>query len=76
MSIGHDNSLNSTVGHVPAPPVLSSADQKPLHRLAKVRRREAISVRIAARHLRIPSRTPSQYIALNVPSDVGGQRSV
>jgi hypothetical protein len=53
MSIGHDNSLNSTLGHVLLPQVQVSSEQKPLHRIAVVRRRQGISVRSAARRLRI-----------------------
>jgi len=51
MSIGHDNSLNSTLGHVPVPQVPVSPSQKPLHRILDVRRRQGISVRSAARRL-------------------------
>ena len=51
MSIGHDNSLDSTLGHLPLPRVPVSPAQKPLHRIADVRRRQGISVRIAARRL-------------------------
>ena len=53
MSIGHDNSLDSTLGHVPLPQVPVSSGQKPLHRIADVRRRQGISVRSAARRLHI-----------------------
>ena len=51
MSIGHDNSLDSTFLHVPLAQVPVSSDQKPLHRIADVRRRQGISVRSAARRL-------------------------
>ena len=51
MSIGHDNSLHSTLGHVPVPLVPVSPSQKPLHRISDVRRREGISVRSAAQRL-------------------------
>ena len=51
MSIGHDNSLDSTLGHVPLPHVPVSPRPKPLHRIADVRRRQGISVRSAARRM-------------------------
>jgi len=51
MSIGHDNSLESTLGHVPVPHVPVSPNPKPLHRIADVRRQQGISVRSAARRL-------------------------
>jgi transcriptional regulator with XRE-family HTH domain len=53
MSIGHDNSLDLTLVHVPLPQVPVSSDQKPLHRIADVRRQQGISVRSAARRLHI-----------------------
>jgi transcriptional regulator with XRE-family HTH domain len=53
MSIGHDSSLDLTVGRVPLPQVPVSTDQKPLHRIAEVRRRQGISVRSVARRLHI-----------------------
>jgi hypothetical protein len=52
MSIGHEIPLDSTLGHLPLPPVPVSSDKKPLHRIADVRRRQGISVRSAARRMR------------------------
>jgi hypothetical protein len=51
MSIGHEISLDSTLGHLPLPQVQVSSDKKPLHRIADVRRRQGISVRSAARRM-------------------------
>src|SRR5436190_24355496 len=51
MSIGHEIPLNSTLGHLPLPPVQASSGKKPLHRIADVRRRQGISVRSAARRM-------------------------
>ena len=51
MSIGHEIPLESTLGHLPLPPVQVSSDKKPLHRIADVRRRQGISVRSAARRM-------------------------
>jgi len=51
MSIGHEIPLESTLGHLPLPPVQASSDKKPLHRIADVRRRQGISVRSAARRM-------------------------
>jgi hypothetical protein len=51
MSIGHEIPLNSTLGHLPLPPVPVTSDKKPLHRIADVRRRQGISVRSAARRM-------------------------
>ena len=53
MSIGHEIPLDSTLGHVPVPQVPVSPSQKPLHRIADVRRRQGISVRSAARRLQM-----------------------
>lgn len=53
MSIVHDNSLDSTLGHVPVPQVPVSPSKKPLHGIADVRRRQGISVRSAARRLQM-----------------------
>jgi transcriptional regulator with XRE-family HTH domain len=53
MSIGHDNSLASTLGHVPISQVSVYPGLKPLHRIADVRRRQDISARSAARRLRV-----------------------
>jgi transcriptional regulator with XRE-family HTH domain len=53
MSIGQDHSLNSTVGHVPLSRVPVSPHLKPLHRIADVRRQQGISVRSAARRMRL-----------------------
>jgi hypothetical protein len=52
MSIGQDNSLDSAVGYVSLPTVVST-EEKPRHRIADVRRRLGISVRTAARCLHI-----------------------
>ena len=51
MSIGHEIPLESTLGHLPLPPVPVTSDRKPLHRIADVRRRQGISVRSAARRM-------------------------
>ena len=51
MSIGHEVPLDTTLGHLPLPPVPGSSDKKPLHRIADVRRRQGISVRSAARRM-------------------------
>lgn len=51
MSIGHEIPLESTLGHLPLPPVQAALDKKPLHRIADVRRRQGISVRSAARRM-------------------------
>ena len=52
MSIGHEMQLESTLGHLPLPPVpVISSDKRPLHRIADVRRRQGISVRSAARRM-------------------------
>jgi transcriptional regulator with XRE-family HTH domain len=51
MSIGHEMQLESTLGHLPLPPVPVSPEKKPLHRIADVRRRQGISVRSAARRM-------------------------
>jgi hypothetical protein len=51
MSIGHEFQLESTLGHLPLPPVPVSSDKKPLHRIGDVRRRQGISVRSAARRM-------------------------
>ncbi len=53
MSIGHHTSLDSSLGHVPLPQVSISSEPKPLHWIADVRRRQAISMRNAARRLQI-----------------------
>jgi hypothetical protein len=52
MSVGHDNSSDSTLGHVPVPQVPISG-RKPLHRIADVRQRQGISVQSAARRLHL-----------------------
>ena len=54
MSIGHEIPLESTLGHLPLPPVPVTSDRKPLHRIADVRRRQGISVRSAARRMHTP----------------------
>jgi hypothetical protein len=51
MSIGHEISVDATLGHLPLPQVPVSSDKKPLHRIADVRRRQGISVRSAARRM-------------------------
>ena len=51
MSIGHEIPLESTLGHLPLPPVPVSSEKKPLHRIADVRRRQGISVRSVARRM-------------------------
>jgi transcriptional regulator with XRE-family HTH domain len=51
MSIGHEVPLDTTLGHLPLPPVPVSSEKKPLHRIADVRRRQGISVRSAARRM-------------------------
>jgi transcriptional regulator with XRE-family HTH domain len=51
MSIGHEIPMDTTLGHLPLPPVQASSDKKPLHRIADVRRRQGISVRSAARRM-------------------------
>src|SRR4029079_5506904 len=51
MNIGHEIPLDPTLGHLPLPPVPVSSEQKPLHRIADVRRRQGISVRSAARRM-------------------------
>ena len=52
MSIGHDSSLDSSLGHVSLPPAAAQSVPAALHRIAYVRRREGISMRSAARRLR------------------------
>lgn len=51
MSIGHEVPVDTTLGHLPLPPVPVSSEKKPLHRIADVRRRQGISVRSAARRM-------------------------
>ena len=51
MSIGHEFPVDATLGHLPLPQVPVSSQQRPLHRIADVRRRQGISVRSAARRM-------------------------
>jgi transcriptional regulator with XRE-family HTH domain len=51
MSIAHDIPFDSTYGHLPLPHVPVPSEQRPLHRIADVRRRQGISVRSAARRM-------------------------
>ena len=43
--------FDSTLGHLPVPQVPVAASQRPLHRIADVRKRQGISVRSAARRM-------------------------
>jgi transcriptional regulator with XRE-family HTH domain len=51
MSVAHDIPFYSTLGHLPVPQVPVVGSQRPLHRIADVRRRQGISVRSAARRM-------------------------
>jgi hypothetical protein len=51
MSIAHDIPFDSSLGHLPVPPVSVVGATRPLHRIADVRRRQGISVRSAARRM-------------------------
>ena len=51
MSIAHDIPFESRLGHLPLPHVAVPSEQRPLHRIADVRRHQGISVRSAARRL-------------------------
>ncbi len=51
MSIAHDIPYDSTYGQLPIPQVPVSQEDRPLHRIADVRRRQGISVRSAARRM-------------------------
>jgi hypothetical protein len=51
MSIAHDIPFDSTFGHLPCPHVPVQPTQRPLHRIADVRRRQGISLRSAARRM-------------------------
>src|SRR5437762_6331021 len=51
MSIAQNIPLDSTYGHLPLPQLPVPSEQKPLHRIADVRRRQGISVRSAARRM-------------------------
>lgn len=52
MNIAHDVSIDSTLGHLPGPPVPPVAPKRSLHRIAEARRQQGISVRSAARRMR------------------------
>jgi transcriptional regulator with XRE-family HTH domain len=52
MSIAHDIPFDSSLGHIPVPQASAEqAGQRPLHRIADVRRRQGVSVRSAARRM-------------------------
>jgi transcriptional regulator with XRE-family HTH domain len=51
MSIAHEIQFDSTLGHLPVPQVPVAASQRPLHRIADVRKRQGVSVRSAARRM-------------------------
>lgn len=51
MSIAQNIPFDSSLGHLPLPPVPTGSEKKPLHRIADVRRRQGISVRSAARRM-------------------------
>ena len=51
MSIAQNIPFDSSLGHLPLPPVPANSEKKPLHRIADVRRRQGISVRSAARRM-------------------------
>ena len=52
MSIAHDFTFDSSLGHLPVPPqVPVASSERPLHRIADVRRRQGVSVRSAARRM-------------------------
>jgi transcriptional regulator with XRE-family HTH domain len=51
MSIAQNIPFDSSLGHLPLPPVPLNSEKKPLHRIADVRRRQGISVRSAARRM-------------------------
>ncbi|HVT27075.1 MAG TPA: helix-turn-helix transcriptional regulator [Lacipirellulaceae bacterium] len=51
MSIAHEIPFDSTYGHLPLPRVPITSEQRPLHRIADVRRRQGISLRSAARRM-------------------------
>jgi transcriptional regulator with XRE-family HTH domain len=51
MSIAHDIPFDASLGHLPVPQVSASADHRPLHRIADVRRRQGVSVRSVARRM-------------------------
>jgi hypothetical protein len=51
MSIAHEIPFDSSLGHIPVPQVSAPGAQRPLHRIADVRRRQGISVRSAARRM-------------------------
>jgi len=52
MNVAHDDiSLDSPYGHLPIPQAQASSNQRPLHRIADVRKRQGVSVRSAARRM-------------------------
>ena len=52
MNVAHDDiPLDSSYGHLPIPQMQASAEQRPLHRIADVRKRQGVSVRSAARRM-------------------------
>lgn len=51
MSIAHDIQFDSTLGHLPVPQLSAAEGNRPLHRIADVRKRQGISARSAARRM-------------------------
>jgi transcriptional regulator with XRE-family HTH domain len=51
MSIAHDIPFDSSLGHLPVPQMPAASGERPLHRIADVRRRQGVSVRSAARRM-------------------------
>ena len=51
MSIAHDIQFDSTLGHLPIPQLSAAEGNRPLHRIADVRKRQGISARSAARRM-------------------------
>ena len=51
MSIAHDIQFDSTLGHLPVPQLSAAESNRPLHRIADVRKRQGISARSAARRM-------------------------
>ncbi|MCI0334157.1 MAG: helix-turn-helix domain-containing protein [Planctomycetes bacterium] len=51
MNLAHDISIDSSLGHLPGPPVPATGAKRSLHRIADARRQQGISVRSAARRM-------------------------